>query len=88
MSELEELPLDYWGRQKLFKERLAKIQGNATTIPDYRAVVDKLDALEREYELLNKKYDDLTKILRKQGKDRVEESEANRFLRNYARDWD
>ena len=88
MSELEELPLDYWGRQKLFKERLAKIQGNATTIPDYRAVVDKLDALEREYELLNKKYDDLTKIIRKQGKDRVDESEGNRFLRTYAKDWD
>jgi hypothetical protein len=85
MSELEELPLDYWGRQKLFKERLAKIQGTATTIPSYREVVDKLAELEEEHELLGRRYDELTKLLRKQGKDKA--SERDSFLRNYAKDW-
>ena len=73
MSELEELPLDYWGRQKLFKERLAKIQVKATTIPDYREIVDRLAELEREHEVLGRRYDELTKLLRKQGKDKASE---------------
>ena len=84
MSELKELPLDYWDRQKLFKERLAKIKGNDTTIPSYREVVDKLAELEEEHELLGRRYDELTKLIRKQGKDKV--SEGDRFLRNYAKD--
>jgi hypothetical protein len=82
MSELKELPLDYWDRQKLFKERLAKIQGTATTIPSYREVVDKLAELEKEHELLGRRYDELTKLL---SKDKA--SERDSFIRNYAKDW-
>ena len=88
MSELKELPLDYWGRQKLFKERLAKIQGKATTIPDYREVVDRLAELEREHEILGRRYDELTRLIRKQGKDKVVVDDYNKYLRNYTKNWD
>lgn len=88
MSELEELPLDYWARQKLFKERLAKIQGKATTIPDYREIVDRLAELEREHEILGRRYDELTRLIRKQGKDKVVVDDYNKYLRNYTKNWD
>jgi len=88
MSELEDLPLDYWGRQELFKERLAKIQGNATTIPDYREIVDRLAELEKEHEILGRRYDELTRLIRKQGKDKVVVDDYNKYLRNYAKNWD
>ena len=87
MSELEELPEGYWERQERFHRALAKIKSNSTTtIPSYREVVDKLEELEKENELLGRRYDELTKLIRKQGKDSVDC--GDRFLRNYAKDYD
>ena len=88
MSELEELPEGYWERQERFHRALAKIKSksNTTTIPSYREVVDKLEELEKENELLGRRYDELTKLIRKQGKDKVDC--GDRFLRNYAKGWD
>jgi len=48
--------------------------------------VDKLEELEKENELLGRRYDELTKLIRKQGKDSVDC--GDRFLRNYAKDYD
>ena len=87
MSELEELPEGYWERQERFHRALAKIKSNSTTtIPSYREVVDKLEELEKENALLGRRYDELTKLIRKQGKDSVDC--GDRFLRNYAKDYD
>jgi len=78
----------YWDKQERFHRALAKIKSNSTaaTIPSYREVVDKLEELERENELLGRRYDELTKLIRKQGKDKV--GCGDRFLRNYAKGWD
>jgi methanogenic corrinoid protein MtbC1 len=80
----------YWDKQERFHRALAKIKSNSTTttttIPSYREVVDKLEELERENELLGRRYDELTKLIRKQGKDNVDC--GDRFLRNYAKDYD
>jgi hypothetical protein len=78
----------YWDKQERFHRALAKIKSNSTTatIPSYREVVDKLEELERENELLGRRYDELTKLIRKQGKDKVDC--GDRFLRNYAKGWD
>ncbi len=76
----------YWDKQERFKKMLAKIQGHSTTIPSYREVVDKLEELEKEHEILGRRYDDLTKLILKQGKENVDD--GNRFLRNYAKEWD
>jgi len=40
-------------------------------IPTYAEVASKLTELEVKYEILGKRYDTLTALLRKQGKDRV-----------------
>ena len=78
----------YWDKQERFHRALAKIKSNSTTttIPSYREAVDKLEELERENELLGRRYDELTKLIRKQGKDKVDC--GDRFLRNYAKGWD
>jgi len=78
----------YWDKQERFHRALAKIKSNSTTttIPSYREVLDKLEELERENELLGRRYDELTKLIRKQGKDKVDC--GDRFLRNYAKGWD
>jgi len=78
----------YWDKQERFHRALAKIKSNSTTttIPSYREVVDKLEELEKENALLGRRYDELTKLIRKQGKDKVDC--GDRFLRNYAKGWD
>ena len=78
----------YWDKQERFHRALAKIKSNSTTttIPSYREVVDKLEELEKENALLGRRYDELTKLIRKQGKDSVDC--GDRFLRNYAKGWD
>ena len=63
------------------KGRTEKIITPAT----YREISDKLDELEIEHTRLGRRYDELTKLLRKQGKDRVDD--GDKFLREYAKEW-
>lgn len=56
------------------------------TPPTWRELNDKLEELEEQHELLGRRYDELTKLIRKQGKDKAL-SEGDNFLRTYARDW-
>ena len=53
----------------------------------WRELNDKREALEEQHELLGRRYDELTKLVRKQGKDRVVD-DYNKYLMNYAKDWD
>ena len=56
------------------------------TPPTYREIENKLIKLEKEHEILGKRYDSLVKLIRKQGKDKVDD--GDKFLRNYAKDYD
>jgi hypothetical protein len=49
----------------------------------YRDIETKLRELEVEHELLGRRYEDLTKQIRHQGKVKVDDHNA--FLRNYMR---
>jgi len=42
------------------------------TLPTYREINEKLVELEKDHKLLGARYNELTKILRKQGKDSVQ----------------
>ena len=56
--------------------------------PTYREIENKLIELENEHEMLGKRYDSLVKLIRKQGKDKVVVDDYNKYLRNYAKNWD
>ncbi len=55
--------------------------------PTWRELNDKLEELEEQHELLGRRYDELTRLIRKQGKDKVVD-DYDKYLRNYAKDWD
>jgi hypothetical protein len=55
------------------------------TPPTYREIENKLIELEKEHKILGERYDSLVKLIRKQGKDKVDDHDA--YLRNYAREW-
>jgi len=50
-------------------------------IPTYRELENKLKDLENENKVLGRRYEDLCKIIRKQGKDRVDNGDD--FLFGY-----
>lgn len=65
------------------KERYAQL------IEDSAVVWHKLYEEEKlKREELQQRYDALTKQIRKQGKDKVVVDDYNKYLRNYAKNWD
>ena len=64
-----------------------KMNKEVPKTPTWRELNDKLEELEEQHELLGRRYDELTKLIRKQGKDKVVD-DYNKYLRNYAKNWD
>ncbi len=64
-----------------------KMNNKVPKTPTWRELNDKLEELEEQHELLGRRYDELTKLIRKQGKDKVVD-DYNKYLMNYAKDWD
>jgi len=64
-----------------------KMNKEVPKTPTWRELNDKLEELEEQHELLGRRYDDLTRLIRKQGKDKVVD-DYNKYLMNYAKDWD
>jgi len=64
-----------------------KMNKEVPKTPTWRELNDKLEDLEEQHELLGRRYDELTKLIRKQGKDKVVD-DYNKYLRNYAKNWD
>jgi len=52
-------------------------------IPTYKELENKLKDLEKDNELLGRRYEDLCKLIRKQGKDRVDNGDD--FIFDYWR---
>ncbi len=81
----DDLPEGYWDKQERQKQALYKLHNPVPYVPTYREIENKLSELELEHEILGERYDSLVKMIRKQGKDKVDD--ANKFLRNYAKEW-
>jgi len=64
-----------------------KMNKEVPKTPTWRELNDRLEELEEQHELLGRRYDELTKLIRKQGKDKVVD-DYNKYLRNYAKNWD
>ena len=64
-----------------------KMNKEVPKTPTWRELNDKLEELEEQHELLGRRYDELTRLIRKQGKDKVVD-DYNKYLMNYAKDWD
>lgn len=67
---------DYWAR----KERYAELIENSAVAWHKLYTEEK-----RKREELQERYDSLTKRIRKQGKDKVDDHDA--YLRSYAKEW-
>ena len=57
--------------KRIVVSELLRVKMTVPKIPTYAEVASKLTELEVKYEILGKRYDTLTALLRKQGKDRV-----------------
>ena len=65
-----------------------KMNKEVPKTPTWRELNDKLEELEKQHELLGRRYDELTRLIRKQGKDKVVVDDYNKYLRNYAKNLD
>jgi len=66
--------------------------GHVPVVPTYREIIYKLRELEREHQILGRRYADLTRQIRKVGKDAVVDKDYYKRLQQMAKDmnepWD